>query len=103
MTILSFELRPGGVSRAQQCKDTELNQRFSDLLLESVKLFLDGSIRRRMSSADERTENDKGIVDDRELKDVQRLSNCIEEAQKSNSIMMGGSFPYLVAQKSLLE
>ena len=49
MTIINFNLLPGGVSRKSLSQDASLNERFSDIVLESVKLLLKASLVRKKS------------------------------------------------------
>ena len=53
MTILNFNLLPGGITRESRPQDVSTNERFSDIVLESVKLLLKASLIRKKSRVPE--------------------------------------------------
>lgn len=101
MTILNFGLLPGGFSRDSRSEDPVLNKRFSEIVLESVKLLLHACLLRKQSQAiGEPSSGDSGTGQS-ELTEIQRLMDFIDEARKSDGIKMGGVFPHLIAQKTV--
>ena len=96
MTVTNFNLFPGGVSRESLSQDASLNERFSETVLESMKLLLNASLVRKKSQA---RAGEVG-ADQSEQTETQRLMDIIDEARKSDGIKMGGVFPQLIAQKS---
>lgn len=102
MAIINFNLLPGGISRELRSEDTCLNTRFSDILLESMKLLLTASMIRKKSQAAKERQLGEGGSDQSELADTQRLMDLIDEIRKSDGTKMGGIFPQLIAQKSTL-
>ena len=101
MTILNFGLLPGGFSRDSRSEESDLNQRFSDIVLESVKLLLHASLLRKQSQAIGEPSSEDSGTGQSELTEIERLMNFIDEARKSNGVKMGGVFPQLIAQKSV--
>ena len=99
MTILNFNLLPGGISREPGRRDDSTNERFSDIVLESVKLFLGASQIRKSEALGMPTAGGDG-TGQHELAETQRLLSFVGEACKSKKIMMGGIFPQLIAQKA---
>ena len=100
MTITNFNLLPGGVSRESLSQDASLNERFSETVLESMKLLLNASLIRKKSQAPQDPRAGEGGADYREQIEIQRLMDIIDEARRSDKIKMGGVFPQLIAQKS---
>ena len=100
MTIINFNLLPGGTSRESRSEDASLNERFSHIMLESVELFLKGSLIRKKSHASEELRVGEGGTGQSELTEIERLMDFMEEARKSDRIKMGGLFPQVIAQKS---
>ena len=100
MSIINFNLLPGGISRQSYCDDIRWNERFSDTVLESMKAALNGSLTSNDSqTAEERHAREAGTGQSESIK-IRKLIRFIEKSQKSNSIKMGGLFPQLIAQKS---
>ena len=100
MTIINFNLLPGGVSRESLSQDASLNERFSDIVLESVKLLLKASLVRKNSQAPQDPRAGEGGTGQSEQIKIQMLMDTIDEARNSNGIKMGGVFPQLIAQKA---
>ncbi|KAL8793246.1 MAG: hypothetical protein Q9195_004182 [Heterodermia aff. obscurata] len=95
-TIINFNLLPGGISRDLRPRKTNLNGRFSDILLESIKLLLKASLIRNESLPDEK----KSDMNKIERTKTQTLMDFVDETRKSDGIMMGGFFPQLVGRRS---
>lgn len=100
MTIINFNLLAGGVSRESLSQDASLNERFSEIVLESVKLLLKASLVRKKSHAPQDPQAEEAGTGHGEQTKIQRLMDTIDEARKSDGIKMGGFFPQLIAQKS---
>ena len=100
MTIINFNLLPGGVSRNSQPRETILNRRFSDIILESMKLLLNASLIRKKPLQDEKAGSETGDAVKSQWTKLQTLMDFVEKTRKSDEIMMGGFFPQLIARKS---
>lgn len=90
MSIVNFSLVPGGLSRVSQSNDDAVNEKFSEIVLETVQLLLKSSLLRTASQ-----EHGDGSTDS-----LQRLMDLIDENRESGRIKMGGRFPLLIAQRS---
>ena len=93
MTILNFNLVPGGISRSSSPspEDAKWNEAFSKTLLEALKLLLDGSLIRK---------KDVPTTQESEVVEIKRLMGVVDEAHASGKIEMGGVFPQVVARKT---
>lgn len=100
MTILNFNLLPGGISRETQSEDTSLNDRFSEIVLESIKLLLNASLIRKQSQTPEEPRLGDVGTGNNNLTDTQRLMDFIDEVRMSDRLKMGGFFPQIIAQKT---
>ncbi|KAL9108368.1 MAG: hypothetical protein Q9227_006828 [Pyrenula ochraceoflavens] len=92
MTIINFSLVPGGLSRgsrSDQIDDAVVNESFSEVVLESVKLLLKSS----MVSQESRNVNASNLAR------TMKLIKFIDENQKTGRVKMGGLFPLLIARK----
>ncbi|KAL8677362.1 MAG: hypothetical protein Q9186_006197 [Xanthomendoza sp. 1 TL-2023] len=105
MTITSFNLCPGGISSESRSQNSALNQRFSDTVLESMKLVLDSIIIRKLSKTPEELRaserGSEGSMNHDEARKLQNMINFVEDTRKSGTIMMGGHFPQIIAQRSV--
>ena len=100
MTIINFNLLPGGISRDPTSEGTALDQRFSDTVLESMKLVLESIITRKMPQTLGASE-DRGIGTKHDaLTSIQKLIDFVDSTRESGKLMMGGHFPQVIAQKS---
>ncbi|KAJ5527810.1 LaeA-like methyltransferase [Penicillium frequentans] len=98
--ILHFNLRPGGF--CQDHVNTQVNLQFSEILTESVNLFLQSALM-RMEQQENQTLN--VIAEENEahrgnLDQLQRLKSSVSEVLAVGGVKMGGVFPHLVAQKN---
>ena len=100
MTITNFNLLPGGISRGLRSQDNTLNQRFSETVLESMKLVLDSILIRKMAQVPEEMRGKEGGTYYIGLTETQWQINFIDDTRKAGNIMMGGHFPQIIAQKS---
>ena len=100
MTIINFNLLPGGISNSSPFQDASLSERFSEIVLESMKLLLAASLIRKKSQAPEEPRDTEGGTDQSDLTEIQRLMDFIDKARMSDKIKMGGVFPQMIAQKS---
>lgn len=99
MTITNFNLLPGGISREPRSQNTTLNQRFSETVLESMKLVLNSTVIRKMSQTPEESRFRESEMDHSGLTEIQKLIDFVENTRESGRIMMGGYFPQIIAQK----
>ena len=100
MTIINFNLLPGGISRDPTSEGTALDQRFSDTVLESMKLVLESIITRKVPQTP-RASGELGIgTKHNALTTIQKLIDFVDSTRESGKLMMGGHFPQLIAQKS---
>ena len=100
LTIINFNLIPGGITRHSRPQDASINERFSDIVLESVKLLLEAALIRKKSQVPEKSEGGQTSKDQSGLPKIQKLMDFVDEARKSDRINMGGIFPQLIAQAS---
>ena len=100
LTIINFNLIPGGITRNSRPQDASINERFSDIVLESVKLLLEAALIRKKSQVPEKSECGQTSMGQSGLPEIQKLMDFIDEARKSDRIKMGGVFPQLIAQVS---
>lgn len=101
LEITNFNLLPGGISRASQSQNNALDQRFSETVLESMKLALNSSLIRKMSQVPEESRGRKSSMHHNGLTETQKLMDFIDNTRESGEIMMGGHFPQIIAQKSV--
>ncbi|KAL8852517.1 MAG: hypothetical protein Q9221_002641 [Calogaya cf. arnoldii] len=102
MTITSFNLLPGGISREAQSQDTTLNRRFSATVLESMKLILDSMTIRKKSQISEKSRSKECAVDrDSSAEEIQQLMAYLDNIRESGKIMTGGYFPQIIARKAI--
>ena len=100
VTIHHFNLLPGGIARVPRLEETSLNEHFSDIVLESMKLLLKGSLIREMHQLGlAQVHSEEYNTSESRLKTLQSLMGFIDEIRKSGMIMMGGVFPQIIAQK----
>lgn len=99
MMIKSFNLLCGGVARAPASQEPSVDERFSEILLESMKLLLDASLKRKQQH-EERAPEIK-YSDGDQLTTIHRLIEYLDELRKSGKVKMGGYFPQVIAQKSI--
>lgn len=98
LSILHFNLRPGGF--CQDDVDPDVCLQFSDLLTESVSLFLHSALMRmeqQQSQNGTAAENDN--LRKSELDELRKLKSSVSETIEAKHVRMGGIFPHLVAQK----
>lgn len=100
MTTINFNLLPGGISRDPRSESTALDQRFSDTVLESMKLVLESIIARKVPQTLGVSENQAVGTKHDVLMTIQKLINFVDKTRESGKLMMGGHFPQLIAQKS---
>lgn len=100
LTILHFNLLPGGISREGRLEDIIVNNQFSETVLETVKLLLKASwLHQESHEADDLSGGKIGTRLSQMAK-FQGLMDFIDQARKSDNIKMGGFFPQLIARKS---
>lgn len=92
ISILHFNLLPGGICRNPELLTDALNRRFSETVLESVKLLLTPAL--------EQTHPDQPVTEEQKGKIV-RLRDAIASAIKSGEVIAGGIFPQVVAKKAI--
>lgn len=97
MTLTNFNLLPGGICRGLASDQCSVNESFSETMLESLKLVLHGSLIRKKCQT-------KMVVGDdgqgqNELIARQRLMDYLDEVRESGTVIIGGYFPQVVAQK----
>ncbi|GKZ93643.1 hypothetical protein AnigIFM63604_006128 [Aspergillus niger] len=96
--ILHFNLRPGGF--CQDDVDPDVCLQFSDLLTESVSLFLHSALMRmEQQQSQNGTAADYGNLGKSELDELRKLKSSVSETIEAKHVRMGGIFPHLVAQK----
>lgn len=99
LDILHFNLRPGGF--CQDPVNTEVNLQFSEILTESVNLFLQSALMRveqeEIQILNATAKEDKAHQS--KLDQLQRLKLSVSEVFAAGGVKMGGIFPHLVAQK----
>lgn len=100
LDILHFNLRPGGF--CQDHVNTEVNLQFSEILTESVNLFLQSALM-RIEQQQNQTQN--AIAEENgahrgKLDQLRRLKSSVSEELAVGGVKMGGIFPHLVAQKN---
>ena len=98
ISILHFNLVPGGICRDAKQRSDKLNIRFSETVLESVKLLLASPL--NGTSREKESKAALSLTDTKKVK-IQRLIDSVDSIIQSNEIIAGGIFPYLVAQKSV--
>ena len=91
VSILHFNLVPGGICRDLKLRTSTLNRRFSETILESVKLLLAAPLNE--------PEATRSLNKDQEEK-IRRLMDAVATIIKSDEIIAGGIFPHLIAQKA---
>jgi len=101
LTILNFNLLPGGLSRETKSDEIALNNRFSDIVLESVELLLNASLVRKKSEMIADPLGEKTSMKEGQLMEIEKLVGFVNDARGSGKIRMGGVFPQLIAQKSM--
>ena len=99
MTIINFNLVPGGIARGIHSVSTDHNDRLSDILLESMELLLNASAMRLTLQTSEELSIKDDSKEQHTLEETRALTHCIEELRASQKIRMGGVFPQLIAQK----
>ncbi|GCB20675.1 hypothetical protein AAWM_03560 [Aspergillus awamori] len=98
LSILHFNLRPGGF--CQDDADPDVCLQFSDLLTESVSLFLHSALMRMEQQQFENgTAAENGNLRKLELDELRKLKASVSETIEAKQVRMGGIFPHLVAQK----
>ena len=100
MGIINFNLRPGGFSRGFPSPQPEMDDLLSDILLESMRLFLNASLLRQNSRTNTETDDSEEDKAQHEGTNIQALMDYFETARKANTIKMGGLFPQVIAQKT---
>ncbi|PYH75220.1 class I SAM-dependent methyltransferase [Aspergillus vadensis CBS 113365] len=98
LNVLHFNLRPGGF--CQEDADPDVCLQFSDLLTDSVNLFLHSAlIRIEQQQSQNGTAVENGNVGKIELDELRKLKTSVSETIEGKHVRMGGIFPHLVAQK----
>ncbi|GLB09888.1 hypothetical protein AtubIFM57258_005817 [Aspergillus tubingensis] len=98
LNILHFNLRPGGF--CQEDADPEVCLQFSDLLTDSVNLFLQSALMRmEQQQSQNGTAVENGNTGETELDELRKLKTSVSETIEGKRVRMGGIFPHLVAQK----
>ena len=98
LNILHFNLRPGGF--CQEDADPEVCLQFSDLLTDSVNLFLHSALMRmEQQQSQNGTAVENGNTGETELDELRKLKTSVSETIEAKRVRMGGIFPHLVAQK----
>jgi len=95
LTILHFNLLPGGISREGRSDDIEVNNQFSETVLETVGLLLKASWLDQKSHEADDSSSGTG-----QMAKLEGLMGFIDQVRKADNIKMGGFFPQLIAQKS---
>ena len=90
--ILHFNLLPGGICRDPALKSDPLNRRFSETVLESIKVALVGLVLQGNSIC-----SDDAVA---EGSRICRLVDTIDASKRSANIIAGGMFPHLIARRS---
>lgn len=104
LDVLHFNLLPGGICKDLSLKGDSLIRRFSDIVLESVKLLLgaplkeDSQVEQAETTNSESREKSAGMD---HLENIHRLMAAIDAIRESDEITAGGIFPQLIAQKTL--
>ena len=88
VSIVQFNLLPGGICRDLGLTEDSVNRRFSETVLESVKLLLAAPLKKSLS--------------DREKVYIHRLIDAVAADMKDSAIIAGGIFPFLIAQKVVI-
>jgi hypothetical protein len=101
LSILHFNLTPGGLSRSGGSETSTLNDRFSEIVLESMKLLPNASLVRVKSRDIGHSTEEIQPESQRRLEEVQALMDHIDEVRKSGKVKMGGVFPQVIARKLL--
>lgn len=91
VSILHFNLLPGGICRDPELVGDELNRRFSRTILESVKLLLAPALDEPVS---------KQLKTEEEKLKISRLMTAIASSITVDEVTAGGIFPHVVAQKT---
>ncbi|PWY82642.1 hypothetical protein BO83DRAFT_414177 [Aspergillus eucalypticola CBS 122712] len=94
LNILHFNLRPGGF--CQEDADPEVNLQFSDLLTDSVNLFLQSAL---MRMEQQQSQNGTAVENGNTGEKLRKLKTSVSETIEAKRVRMGGIFPHLVAQK----
>ncbi|GFN17144.1 class I SAM-dependent methyltransferase [Aspergillus tubingensis] len=98
LSILHFNLRPGGFCQGDA--DPEICLQFSDLLTDSVNLFLHSALMRmEQQQSQNGTAVENGNVGKIDLDQLRKLKTSVSETIEGKHVRMGGIFPHLVAQK----
>ncbi|KAJ5777173.1 LaeA-like methyltransferase [Penicillium odoratum] len=103
LNILHFNLRPGGF--CQSSADPEVSHQFSEILTESINLFLQSALMRKEQQY-ESQKHDKAESDENkahgqdELDQLTKVKESISDTIAAGTVKMGGIFPHLVAQKN---
>ncbi|KAL8924483.1 MAG: hypothetical protein Q9172_002648 [Xanthocarpia lactea] len=84
MTITDFNLLPGGIGSELGSQDTALAQRFSDTVLESMKLVLDSIVIRKMSQIPEESKDGEGDTKQYDSREIRELIDFIDLARNSD-------------------
>ncbi|KAH7394356.1 hypothetical protein BKA66DRAFT_567306 [Pyrenochaeta sp. MPI-SDFR-AT-0127] len=96
MSIINFNLLPGGICRNTDLRSDPVNKRLSETVLESVKLLLAASLE------ENRQESVTGLtqrISNEERDKTKNLMDAIASSIEVGEVIAGGVFPHLVAQK----
>ena len=95
----SFHLHVG-LSRGFPSPQPEMDDLLSDILLESMRLFLNASLLRQNSRTNTETDDSEELKAQHEGTNIQSLMVYFETAGKANTIKIDGLFPQVIAQKT---
>jgi len=98
VSIFHFNLLPGGICRNEELRNDLVNKRFSETVLESVKLLLAAPLN---ASTGEAQDGSAPSVSSEEKDRINRLMGAVASLMRSDDIIAGGLFPHLIAQKAL--
>ena len=101
LLVKHFNLLPAGFSRVPSMRNLPVDDQFSDIVLESMKLLLEASLVRNRQATGGKESDCQGGMGQGQLKETERLIGFIDEVRQSGTIKMGGTFPQIIAQKKI--
>lgn len=95
LSLIHFGLTPGGASRANTTEDTDLNNHLSKIILETMKLLLEGSLLKEKQAV-----NEADVAHlHRDVPAINRSVEYVNDALATGAPLVSGHFPLLVARK----
>ena len=93
MTIINFDLLPAGWSNASRPSEVGVNDDFSNVVMETVKLLLNSACIRKGARTYSNFHAQESAINQDEMVRLQKLMDFIKESIKSGKVKMGGRTP----------